>query len=453
MPSPDFLRPILASFDYELDVELGPPAICRAKHPEGEKWEATGATIDDAMDKLVHMMCPSTMSWDLFLEALHVSARPSQLSVPSADRAPAPPIQTSPMAAEKPSQPPEARDRSVDPTMQIPTLAHVRSAPISVEVIEAPPSDGSALRDLELALPQIARSTPERQRLELLRRACASRASAIMSADLARDAGALVARTADIARTLWPGNLPALRSDARASDVGTLGVRGAAPPATWAEAAELAATALAALASTPNRDALGWADAASLEPPPPDSATLLEMVLVEIDALLGPPGGPIPRRVDARAPRLATVARRVRWLRGTADPMPWGSAMGRLRRALPDLGAEAEGANKLLDPAYVPDGPWAELETDEIKASPTRNGAGTNGAPSSRRGPEPPRPGAPAGELATWLLRALDQYDTPEVIALARPVGAELKSIGEAGIPTGDRRIRRKWRELLRRLG
>ncbi len=360
---------------------------------------------------------------------------------------------TSPLAA---SEPPEApRHRESDPTLQIPTVARVPSTPVNVEVVEAPPSEGSALRDLEAALPLIARATPERQRLELLRRACAARAAAITSSDLARDAGAMVARTADVARTLWPGNLPALRSDARASDVGTLGVRGASLPATWAEASDLAAAALASLATLPGRDACGWADAGSLEPAPADGSALLELVLVEIDALLGPPGGPIPRRVDARGPRLTTVARRLRWLRNVTEPMVWGAAMGRLRRALPDLGSEAEAASRLLDPAFAPDGPWADLETDDIKPSHVRSsGAASSGAASTvHRGPEPPRPGAPVGELATWLLRALDQYDTPEVIALARPIGAELKSLGEAGIPTGDRRIRRKWRELLRRLG
>ena len=56
MPSPEFLRPVLATFDYELEVELGPPAICRAKGDDGEVWEATAPTVDEAMDKLVSLL-------------------------------------------------------------------------------------------------------------------------------------------------------------------------------------------------------------------------------------------------------------------------------------------------------------------------------------------------------------------------------------------------------------
>jgi hypothetical protein len=447
MPSPDFLRPILASFDYQLEVEPGPPALCRARHADGEKWEATGASIDEAMDKLVHMMCPSTMAWDLFLEALHVSARPSS-GARSTTPAP-PPSAPRPPPVAKSDRPEKADlpDRSQDPTLQIPTMARAPAQPVHVEVVDAAPSEGSAILELEAALPVIARCAPERQRLELLRRVCVARAAAPKSPELARDAIALAGRASDLARTLWPGNVLGLRSDARPADVGSLGVRAAAAPATWSEAADLVASVLATLATTKGRDTFGWADAAQLSPPPADPAALLESVVVEIEALVGPPSGPIPRRVDARGPRLATVARRLRWLRKICDPMGWGAALGRVRRALSDLGAEAEGAGRLLDPAFSPDGPWADLETDEVKPSGVRSSVPSSAAaPASRRAPEPPRPGAPAGELASWAVKALDLYDTPEVVALARTVGAELKNLGESGIPTGDRRIRRKWR-------
>jgi hypothetical protein len=174
-----------------------------------------------------------------------------------------------------------------------------------------------------------------------------------------------------------------------------------------------------------------------------------------------------------------------------------------VRRAVIDIGPDGEGAERLLDPSFRPPTTWAMLdrfapipqpsdeddeddEDDDDDEAPVASPASSSKvapasavaassskaapaptvpepkaappeppppAPSVKRtGPEPPPIKGSPGELAGWALRVLVQLDTPEFLVLARPVVPELRNLGEAGIPTHDRRIKRKWREVLRRL-
>jgi hypothetical protein len=79
-------------------------------------------------------------------------------------------------------------------------------------------------------------------------------------------------------------------------------------------------------------------------------------------------------------------------------------------------------------------------------------------------------PSAPAGEdaealkaeLATaretpasfvaWIIRALDVLNTPDLVALMVPLKGELTSLGDETLNHSDRRVRRRVRELVRRV-
>ena len=153
MPSPEFVRPLLASFGYRLDVEPGPPATCRATLG-AEAWSGSGATAEEAVDKLLHTMFPSSMAWDLFLEALHGGAAHEREST---QRLPASPRPVAPSA-------------------------------VRIDVVDPPPSV-RVRADFEAAVPSIARSSPERMRLApVSEELCMARAAAALSTDAAAEA-------------------------------------------------------------------------------------------------------------------------------------------------------------------------------------------------------------------------------------------------------------------------
>lgn len=256
----------------------------------------------------------------------------------------------------------------------------------------------------------------------------------------------LAARMGAIARRYWPGQVAALRLDARPSDCVAL-VGG--EPRSWADVAELAELAMAEATAI---DEYGWSDSGKLGPQPRDPRSRLGEAQATLRRLLpglDEPGSPaaIQRAAELRQnppiKEMAAVARMLRWLRLSADPEPWGRAMGWLRWLTQRLGnAVPQSMAELLLPETLPPRDWAK----EIGFSPQRGELRKVLA-------ELPAAEAGAEALYPWFLRVYKLFNAEE---LAERLAGHRELILAADVQLAfpsDGTARDRWRKVQKRLG
>jgi hypothetical protein len=332
-----------------------------------------------------------------------------------------------------------APDRAPDSSSVPPSELH--QAPEALEVVERIFAD---IGDCEHVL---ACLTPERQRLWLLIWICRARAEQEKhprATEVARAVARVARRLADLARAFWPGSVRALQLNASPADVGLGRRQGEVRPRLWSEAADSADRALEdhlAQAEWVGLDEDGWADAAQLDPRPQNSAALLEQVAAELEALASHTTN--GAALDDRAvERMTHLGRMLRWMRGgVAEPVRWGTAMGRLRQIGYTLGERGEPIREVCDPRHRPRRPWAWAATLDAPRVPEPT------PPID----DPPAPGADPAALGVWLVKAF-ALDTPALVARLAPRKEEFCALEETALPSPDRRLRRRFRELVRRL-
>jgi len=341
----------------------------------------------------------------------------------------------------------------VDPPPTLPTepspapgAAEQQAVAAAIEKIHA------LLADIDDGEAELAQLSAERQRLWLLIWICDAR---VFESELpwAQGVSLAVARVArrlgDLAKVFWPGSVRPLQAAARPSEIGLGRRQGESLPSTWAEAGTLVRHVLneqLAGGKKAGLDEDGWADGAALEPRPRDPDTELEELSRELQALLPAPASPLMASFDGVTfERLGHLARTLRWLRrGVRDPIRWGLAMGRLRHGASLLGDRADVLRTLCDARYRPPQPWARL----VVRAPTTP---PQSAPVEPLG-EPPPVGSDAADVVVWLVRAFDSVDGPKLAEILTPRRDEICALDEAALPPGDRRIRRRFRELVHRL-
>ena len=322
-------------------------------------------------------------------------------------------------------------------------MSHTAQSPAAVEAVKAVAVEKPArlrtaealeavekvLAEIEDRLPHLARMCSERQRLHMLAWIC--RARAVEEAQPgAREVEHAVARVArrltEIGKMFWPGSVRALQLSARPADVRReMHASWASEPASWREATVLSERLLSehlAKSADAGLDEDGWADGAARTPRPADPDGLFEEVDAELKAMLVPPGEVPNARVGelngAELDQLVAAARKLRWLRGTVrDDVAWGVAMGRLRRSVPSLGDRSGRVRDALDHRTKPSAPWAKL-LGEMPSEPV---AASGESPDELRAALPAASTTKEG-LLTWLIRAFDVLNTPDLVALVLPL-------------------------------
>ncbi len=238
--------------------------------------------------------------------------------------------------------------------------------------------------------PELALMSPTRQRMVMLSWICRARAW-----EDRRPGDSFVARqVANIARKItllgklwWPGSVRSLHVNSSPADaVAEAGMAAGWPPRNWSDASLVLGKRLGQLFERDaelGRDDYGWIDAAALVPAPSEPDRMLREVAADLSSaagsLLEPArtasrGGYTPRPGDEA--RLASWARRLRWIRGAAaDFSTWGAAMGRLRWLALQSDLRSSALGELLDPDYSPPGPWSEHQVGspvmDAEAAPT----------------------------------------------------------------------------------
>jgi hypothetical protein len=329
---------------------------------------------------------------------------------------------------------------------------------LRVRAADAMESVEKLLASIEERKGHLARMAGERQRLHMMVWICRARSIEESNPGM-REVEQAVARVArgltDIGKMFWPGSVRALQLSARPGDVRReMHATWAAEPSNWREATVLAERLLEEhLAKSPEAglDEDGWADGPLRTPRPADPDALFAEVDAEIKAILTPPGEvPNGRASDlsgSELDRLVTAARKLRWLRGAVrDDLAWGVAVGRLRRSLPSLGERAARVRDVLDHRTKPQVPWAKLlgEGPAEAAAPGESVAELQAALAVA--------GVTKEGLLAWLIRAFDVLNTPDLVAMVAPFKGDIQSFSEETLNHPDRRVRRRLRELVKRL-
>jgi hypothetical protein len=312
---------------------------------------------------------------------------------------------------------------------------------------------------IEERVGHLARMSADRQRLFMMVWIC--RARSIEEAFTGtRDVEQAVARVArrltDFGKMFWPGSVRALQLSARPADVRReLHASFASDPANWREATVLAERLLEehlAKSNDAGLDEDGWADGVARTPRHGDPDALLAEIDAELKTLLAhATDAPSPRGADisgAELERVVTDIRKLRWIRGAVrDDLAWGVAIGRARRAVQALGERGVRLREALDHRTKPSTPWAKVlgEVHQDQAAP------------SGESPDVLRTELPAASvtkegLLGWLIRAFDVINTPDLVALLVPLKGELDNFGEDTLNHSDRRVRRRLRELVKRV-
>ena len=347
------------------------------------------------------------------------------------------------------------------PANEAPGNAEQPASPRSprVRTAEALETVERLLAAIEDRIGPLARMCADRQRLNMLVWICRARAVE-ESQPGAREVEHAVARVArrltEIGKMFWPGSVRALQLSARPADVRReMHATWATESANWSEATRLAERLLEdhlTRSAELSLDEDGWADGAARTPRPADPDALFEEVDAELKAMLIPPGEVPNGRMGELGPiefeALLNAARKLRWLRGAVrDDLAWGVSMGRLRRAVPGLGERAGRVRDALDHRAKPPASWAKVlgERDAEPASaPTESIADLEAAlPKAREGKE---------ALMAWLIRAFDVVNTPDLVGLLGPLRAEVAALGEDELNHADRRVRRRLRDLVKRI-
>ena len=314
---------------------------------------------------------------------------------------------------------------------------------------------------IEERLPWLARQCADRQRLHMLVWICRAR-SVEESLPGVRDVEHAVARVArrltEIGKMFWPGSVRALQLSARPADVRReMHATWASEPTNWVEATNLAERLLAEHLSKSmdaGLDEDGWADAAARTPRPGDPDAVFDELDAELKTILVPsgevPNGRLTELTSPELDALLSAARKLRWVRGAVkDDLAWGVAMGRLRRSLPSLGDRATRVRDILENRHKPTQPWArQLGEREAPApesvvveSPAKLLADIEGAKASKEA------------LMAWLVRAFDVLSTPDLVLHVAPLREAINGLTEEELNHSDRRVRRRLRDLVKRMG
>jgi hypothetical protein len=443
-----------------------------------ERWVGRGADAEEALSDAVAQLLPShlgRMVLDLRVAAFYAAEAIAATPVAEAAFiAPPAPVAAlaSPILAEAATLPVEAPALLAPVEAAAPASAErastptTPSAPPASEIVAAAKPKASEaletvegmLATIEARLPALARMCAERQRLHMLTWICRAR-SIEESLPGVRDVELAVARVArrltDIGKMFWPGSVRALQLSARPQDVRReMHASWAAEPANWVEACALAERLLdehLQKSTEAGMDPDGWADTSGRTPPPPDPDAMFEELDAELKTLLVPPGevpnGRLGELTATEMDALISAARRLRWVRAQVkNDLEWGVAMGRLRRALPGLGDRAARIKEILDHRYRPSAPWQRLvgEGDApesvIVESPARLSADLPTALENKE------------NLLAWLIRAFDVLNTPVLAEMLAPGRELLASYTEEELNHPDRRVRRRLRELVKRM-
>ena len=466
--------------------------VYRAK----ERWLGRGNTSGEALDHVLAQMLPSHLARALLDAALGAplafppaivllsdSAPPdggvlppeavvvegsgaprSDVALGPQPEAAAPvmnngtPPTPSPAAAAGPALVPDPLLVAVDAPARD-TAAHAAPCAPSATTPPRGPSVAVAaldaiLRSVEQDLPEFALSSAERQRLALLAWVCRARSVEETQPGVweVEAGGARVARRlAELARVFWPGFVMALQLTARPDEVPELRGRGGPPPRTWRDAAECAEQVLLAQQERDRVACLddhGWGDAQSLVPRPGDPEAMLKDVERELAVRLGTVGDQTDERVlhldDGELEALLQAARKLRWIRGAvAAPLAWGAAIGRLRRVTHVLGTQRGSALRAaLDARARPGAVWQAI-LEPVHKVREESAALVADLPANLSPPE---------RLVAWIVRAFDAMSTPEVVALLGEQHVDVAMVNSAAEAQPDRRLRRRLREVVRRL-
>jgi hypothetical protein len=378
----------------------------------------------------------------------------------------APVLATEPSPAEPLAAPPP------DPSLAATTTRAPAAKPLSPVVVErvvervvrmraseALEAVDKQMAAIEERAGHLARMSADRQRLYMMVWIC--RARSIEEAFTGtRDVEQAVARVArrltDFGKMFWPGSVRALQLSARPADVRReLHASFASDPANWREATVLSERLLDEHLAKSNEAGLdedGWADGAARTPRPSDPDALLAEVDAELKTLLAhTTDTPSPRGADisgAELDRVVTDVRRLRWIRGAVrDDIAWGVAIGRARRAVHSLGERGARVREALDHRTRPSTGWAKVLGD----LPEEEAAPSGESPDALRA-ELPAASVTKEGLVAWLIRAFDVINTPDLVALLVPLKGELDALGEDTLNHSDRRVRRRLRELVKRV-
>lgn len=371
---------------------------------------------------------------------------------------PAPPVETKPSEIVRAKEVPVAKP---EVPAVVPRAPVEPEKPLRLRTAEAMETVELLLAEIEERLGPLARMSADRQRLHMLVWICRARAVE-ESLPGVRDVEHAVARVArrltEIGKMFWPGSVRALQLSARPADVRReMHATWASESANWTEATGLAERLLNDHLAKSNEAALdedGWADGALRTPRPPEPDALFDEVDNELKALLIPPGevpnGRLGDLSSSEIDALLHAARKLRWLRGAVkDDLAWGIAMGRLRRAVPGLADRAQRVRDVLDHRMKPPSTWAKLIGDrEAEPVPVST---TTESPAKLKAELPAASETKEGLLG-WLIRAFDVLNTPDLVALMIPLKAEVTGLGEDALNHPDRRVRRRLRELVRRI-
>jgi hypothetical protein len=424
-----------------------------------------GADREAALEHALGQMLAHPLARTLW--QLHLGADlPEDQAIPAdfadepaeADRSPAPAVVADPqVVAGEPAQAPEQEPKSVDaePVPQSPVpepeVAPVRPRPATR------PVDFARIDDALGALVALEKDIEETQDFALLS-AALMRLQLVAWIAVARDwqdrlgdelvtqrVSGLAARMGAIARRYWPGQVAALRLDARPSDCIAL-VGG--EPRSWADVAELAELAMAEATAI---DEYGWSDSSKLGAQPRDPRSRLGEAQATLRKLLPgleEPGSPaaILRAAELRQnppiKDMAAVARMLRWLRLSADPEPWGRAMGWLRWLTQRLGnAVPPSMAELLLPETLPPRDWAK-----------ENGFSPQRGELRKVLAELPAVEAGAEALYPWFLRIYKLFNAEELAErLAGHRELILATDAQLAFPS-DGTARDRWRKVQKRL-
>lgn len=223
---------------------------------------------------------------------------------------------------------------------------------------------------------ELALMTPTRQRTVMLAWICRARTWEDRrpgDSIVARQVAAIARQITSLGKIWWPGSVRSLHVHSTPLDAGAeAGLKGAWPPRTWREAAEVAYARFRELLREDHaqgRDVYGWADHDLLEPPPPHPEEMLEDIRVSLTRIAGAvdePPRPLPKSAPVlRKPNLDELtlwAQEIRWLRGyVTDFETWGCIVGRLRWLTLQLGGRGAQISEFLAPDYRPPRPWADM--------------------------------------------------------------------------------------------
>ena len=470
---------------YAVVFRLQGWAECLVSQAE-ERWVGRGQTEADALDDALGQMLPSRLARTSFdaqvrgsfeapasdsNDAIVTSAidEPASAIEPRLDATPAP-VHGEPDAVSSPDPVAEAIEAPPSP----PIAAHSEPAPLEAPVVAEkavdPPQPGArvepassaiplaealgaldaVLHDIDAQLPRLAKKCAERQRFQLLGWICRARAYEEALPDQRAVTAAvqrIARRLSEIGKMLWPGSVRALQLATAPAD--TMEPHASdAPPASWAEAAERAEQRYREhirKATSAGFDDDGWIDSHPVGAAPPDADALLAQAVKDLDALLARVSDASAEDQDTSA--IVRVAQTLRWVRYSAqDHIAWGLAMGRLRRVSMAFGAPGAVLRKTIDPAYRPTTSWLPVaappsETALLEESATRLRA------------DLAELGSGEDTLLPWLLRAFDVFPTPALAEMLRARRGQIIAMTEIAATYEDRRIRRRLRDLIQRLG